>query len=61
MRSPDRKPDRIGSIIAAVASVSSIYLAHLAVPKLSLGILVVPGILLGAAIAIVVRKPKRTR
>lgn len=59
MRSQDRKPDRIGSTIAAVASVSSICLAHLAMPKLALGYLVIPGILLGTAIAIAVRRPKR--
>lgn len=61
MGSPDRKPDRIGSIIAAIAGVSSVYLAHLAMPKLSLGILVIPGIIVGAAIAIAIRKPRRTR
>ncbi len=56
MRSSDRKPDRIGSIIAVIASLSSIYLAHLVMPKLSLGILVIPGIIVGAAIAIAIRK-----
>ena len=61
MHSPDRRPDRIGSVIAAIASVSSIYLAHLAMPKWSLGFLVIPGIIVGTAIAIAVRKPRRTR
>ncbi|MFD6825439.1 hypothetical protein ACFWC5_34555 [Streptomyces sp. NPDC060085] len=59
MRSADRKPDRVGSIIAAIASVGSIYVAHLMMPKLSIGILVIPGIIIGAAIAIAIRKPRK--
>ena len=61
MTSPDRKPDRVGSVIAAVASVISIYLAHLALPHVSLGLLVVPGIILGAVLAIAIRRPRGTR
>ncbi|MFI0962515.1 hypothetical protein ACH4S8_14100 [Streptomyces sp. NPDC021080] len=38
---------------------SSLYVAHLVAPGLSLGLLLVPGILVGTVIAIVVRKPKR--
>ncbi|MFE9809695.1 hypothetical protein ACFYRN_42865 [Streptomyces sp. NPDC005227] len=38
---------------------SSIYLAHRVMPKLSLGILLIPGIIVGAAIAIAIRKPKK--
>lgn len=61
MRSPDRKPDWTGPIIAAIASVNSIYLTHLAMPTLSLGFLVILGIIIGAAIAIAIRKLRRTR
>lgn len=59
MRSPDHKPDRIGPLIASIASLSSLYFAHLVAPEISLGLLVVPGVLVGTAIAIVIRKPKR--
>jgi hypothetical protein len=59
MRSPDHKPDRIGPVIASIASVSSLYLAHCVAPEVSLGLLVVPGILVGTAVAIMMRRPKR--
>ncbi|PKT74098.1 hypothetical protein CW362_05480 [Streptomyces populi] len=58
MRSPDHKTDRIGPVIASVVSVGSLYAAHLVAPELSLGLLLVPGILLGTAVAMVLRKPK---
>lgn len=61
MRSPGHEPDRISSFIAAIAGVGSVYLAHLATPTLALGFLVVPGIIVGATVAIAIRKPWRTK
>ncbi|MFC5200260.1 hypothetical protein [Streptomyces kaempferi] len=55
----DRKPDRLGPVIASIASVSSLYVAHLVAPELSLGLLLVPGILVGTAIAIAIRKLRK--
>ncbi|WP_261399431.1 hypothetical protein [Streptomyces misionensis] len=39
----------------------SMYLAHLAMPSLSLGFLVIPGIIVGALIAIAIRRPWSAR
>lgn len=61
MRSEDRRPDRVGAVIAALAGVSSIGLAHLAMPELSVGLLIVPGSIVGAGIAIAVRRPRRNQ
>ncbi|MFE2537049.1 hypothetical protein [Streptomyces sp. NPDC059371] len=38
---------------------SSLYVAHLVAPELSLGLLLVPGILVGTAVAIAIRKPRK--
>lgn len=59
MRSPEHKPDRLGPVIASIASVSSLYVAHLLAPKLSLGLLLIPGILMGTAVAIAIHKLAR--
>ncbi|MFQ6144184.1 hypothetical protein ACLMNJ_14030 [Streptomyces seoulensis] len=39
---------------------SSIYLAHLALPSVALGFLVIPGVIFGAAIAIAIRRPRKS-
>lgn len=56
-----RKPDRIGSVIAAVGSVGTLLFAHLAAPNVSLWLLVIPAIAIGTGLAVALRRGRGRR
>ncbi|GAA3070163.1 hypothetical protein GCM10010448_61510 [Streptomyces glomeratus] len=54
-----RKPDRAGALIAAVAGPSVLLLAHLAVPYVSLRVLLLPSIAVAALLTVALRRRRR--